>query len=303
MRTGRVRLRWFPLYPTKALAGLVFVLSAMWYAAASQNNTAVYLLLFGLAAIFLVSVPHTLLNLAGLRVATESIKPTFAGQEVSLPVEIMNRSHATRYGIVFTLADSDGVAERIDGIPAGKGARTTIRFAAPARGEHQVESLCLTSAYPLGFLRTMKRVPVEQRYIVYPKPAGDAKLPFDRSRTRHAKPKPEMGEGDDFAGVRSYILGESQRHIDWKAVARGQALMTKQFSAEASGSLYLDFAALPLGGLEDRLSQLALWIIEAERARHPYGLRLPSVEITPSLGQLHFHRCLRTLALFNESTS
>jgi uncharacterized protein (DUF58 family) len=112
-----------------------------------------------------------------------------------------------------------------------------------------------------------------------------------------------MGEGDDFAGVRPYILGESQRHIDWKAVARGQGLMTKQFSPEASGSLYLDLASAALAGLEDRLSQLALWVLEAERARRPYGLRLPSVEIAPSLGDLHFHRCLRTLALFSESAS
>ena len=75
--------------------------------------------------------------------------------------------------------------------------------------------------------------------------------------------------------------------------------MTKQFTAEPeSGLLYLDFAAIRMGQVEERLSQLALWIIEAERARHPYGLRLPDVEIPPSLGEAHFHRCLQTLALF-----
>jgi uncharacterized protein (DUF58 family) len=94
------------------------------------------------------------------------------------------------------------------------------------------------------------------------------------------------------------VRGESQRHIDWKAVARGQALMTKQFTAESDGLLYLDFAAVRLDDLEARLSQLALWVIEAERARRPYGLRLPLVEIPPSLGEPHLHRCLRALALF-----
>jgi len=95
------------------------------------------------------------------------------------------------------------------------------------------------------------------------------------------------------------VRGESQRHIDWKAVARGQALMTKQFTAESDGLLYLDFEAVRrLDDLEARLSQLALWVIEAERARRPYGLRLPLVEIPPSLGEPHLHRCLRALALF-----
>jgi uncharacterized protein (DUF58 family) len=119
-----------------------------------------------------------------------------------------------------------------------------------------------------------------------------------RACSTRRRPRAELGEGDDFAGVRAYVPGESQRHIDWKAVARGQALMTKQFTAEADGLLYLDFAEVRLSDLEDRLSQLALWVIEAERARHPYGLRLPTAEIPPSLGESHFHRCLRALALF-----
>jgi len=83
-----------------------------------------------------------------------------------------------------------------------------------------------------------------------------------------------------------------------KAVARGQALMTKQFTADSDGLLYLDFAGVQLDDLEARLSQLALWVIEAERARRPYGLRLPTVEIPPSLGEPHLHRCLHALALF-----
>ena len=51
----------FPLaYPTAGFAALLFVLAAMWYAASSQNSAAIYLLLFVLAAVFLVSIPNTL---------------------------------------------------------------------------------------------------------------------------------------------------------------------------------------------------------------------------------------------------
>jgi uncharacterized protein (DUF58 family) len=74
--------------------------------------------------------------------------------------------------------------------------------------------------------------------------------------------------------------------------------MTKQFTAEEQGFVYLDFSALRFADVEDRLSQLALWVIEAERARRPYGLRLPGTEIPPAVGQSHFHQCLRALSLF-----
>ena len=125
----------------------------MWYAASSQNSPAVYLLLFGLAAVFLVSIPHTLLNLADVTIAPESAKPAFAGEEVSLAVEIMNCSRTTRRGIELVLPHSGGEHKHVDYIPAGKAARVTLRFPAGQRGEHRAGTFRLTSIYPLGFVR------------------------------------------------------------------------------------------------------------------------------------------------------
>ncbi len=286
------------IYPTAGFAGLLFVLGAMWYAASSQNNAAVYLLFFAVTAVFLVSIPHTLINLAGVTVTLESVQPAFAGQEVSLPLEIMNDSRATRHGIELTLSGSDRAHQRIDYIPAHKAARVTLRFPARQRGEYKAGTLCLTSAYPLGFIRFLKKFSSSQTYIVYPRPAGEVRLPSSFVWQRDGRPLTEFGEGDDFAGQRAYVPGESQRHIDWRAVARGQPLMTKQFTAEAEGVVYLDFSALHFANVEERLSQLALWVIEAERAGRPYGLRLARIEIPPAVGQSHFHQCLRALSLF-----
>jgi uncharacterized protein (DUF58 family) len=291
----------FPLlYPTAGFAALLFVLGAMWYAASSQNSPAVYLLLFGLMAVFLVSIPHTLLNLAGVTIAPESAKPSFVGEEVCLPVEIMNCSRAARHGIELVLPGPGSERKRIDYIAAGKAARVTLRFPAGQRGKHRIGTFRLTSIYPLGFVRVLKKFTSSQTYLVYPKPSGDTRLPVHRARSPHNRPQTELGEGDDFAGVRAYVPGESQRHIDWRAVARGQPLMTKQFAAEAEGSVHLDFSALPFHGIEKRLSQLALWVIEAERVRRPYSLRLPNTDIPPAVGEAHFHRCLRALSLFPE---
>ena len=152
----------FPLaYPTAGFGALLFVLGAMWYAASSQNSAAIYLLLFLLASVFLVSIPNTLTNLAGVTLRVESAKPTFAGDEVFLPVEIMNTSRATRYGIEVVLPDADKTRERVDCIPRESAARLTLRFAAHHRGEHKIEKLDLTSCYPLGFVRASKRFVVQ----------------------------------------------------------------------------------------------------------------------------------------------
>ena len=273
----------------------------MWYAASSQNNAAVYLLLFVLTAVFLVSIPHTLINLAGVTVTLESVQPAFVGQEVSLPLEIMNDSRAIRYGIELAVSGSNRKQQRIDYIPAHKAARVTLRFPVRQRGEHCVETLCLTSAYPLGFIRFLKKFASSQTYIVYPKPAGEVRLPSSFVLRRDGRPLTEFGEGDDFAGVRPYVHGESQRHIDWKAVARGRSLMTKQFTAEAEGVVYLDFSALGSADVEEKLSQLALWVIEAERARRPYALRLPGTQILPAVGWSEDSHALPKLNRFSRS--
>ena len=270
----------------------------MWYAASSQNSAAIYLLLFVLAAMFLVSIPNTLINLTGVTVRVESAKPTFAGDDVCLPVEIINNSRAIRYGIEVVFPDADKTRARVDCIPRETAARLTLRFSARHRGEHKIETLDLTSCYPLGFVRASKRFVSNQTYLVYPRPMGNSQLPTGRSRFADSWVQQGIGHGDDFAGVRAYVPGESQRHIDWKAVARGQPLMTKEFAAETKGAVCLDFSELHVADVEERLSQLALWVIEAERARQPYGLRLPGIEISPSLGQMHFHYCLRALSLF-----
>jgi uncharacterized protein (DUF58 family) len=290
------RVRWAI---TGNAAAFVAVLIAMWYSGSSQQNGAAYLLLFGLTGLGIVSIPHAFSNVRGLTARAEAIKPTFAGQETTLPIEISNGSRTARKGLRVRLPSTTRSYETIGLLPPGKAARTSLRFLASRRGEHQIDAICLETFYPLGLLRIKRVVDVTQRYLVYPKPDGNSTLPELGSPNRNGRRRELPNEGDDFAGVRAYVPGESQRHIDWKAVARGQPMMTKQFSDENdSGPLYLDYSSAGAGELEERLSQLSLWILEAERLRRPYGLRLPSVEIPPSLGEMHFHRCLRTLALF-----
>lgn len=294
MKAGKFSL----VRPTAGFAALLFVLGAMWYAASSQNSAAIYLLLFLLASVFLVSIPHTLINLSGVTLRVESAKPVFAGEEVCLPVEIMNGSRATRYQIEVVLSDANKTRECLDYVPHEGAGRLTLRFSARHRGEHKIITLDLTSCYPLGFVRASRRFVSNQTYLIYPKPAGNPQLPTNRSGLVDRSSQQGIGHGDDFAGVRAYVRGESQHHIDWKAVARGQPLMTKQFAVETKRAVYLDFFELHSADVEEKLSQLTLWVIEAERSKQPYGLRLPGIKISPALGQKHFHYCLRALSLF-----
>jgi len=110
----------------------------------------------------------------------------------------------------------------------------------------------------------------------------------------------ERGQGlEDFSGMRQYHRGDSPRHIAWKVAARDQGLLTKQFTGRAETELWLDWALLPRQmGVEERLSLLARWVLDAHAAGLTYGLRLPGATIEMAAGEAHRDRCLETLAVF-----
>jgi uncharacterized protein (DUF58 family) len=102
---------------------------------------------------------------------------------------------------------------------------------------------------------------------------------------------------DDFSGLRGYQHGDSPRRVDWKASAKEQGLLTKQFQGAENASLWLDWNLLPGRDAEQKISVLTRWALDAQVSGQPYGLRLPGREITPGYGEQHDHLCLEALAL------
>ena len=100
--------------------------------------------------------------------------------------------------------------------------------------------------------------------------------------------------------LRSYRAGDAPKLIAWKALAREQGMLTKEFSATASSELWLDWDDARAGDVEARLSVLTHWVLQAERFGQSYGLRLPGTAIAPARGESHRTRCLEALALFQE---
>jgi uncharacterized protein (DUF58 family) len=140
----------------------------------------------------------------------------------------------------------------------------------------------------------VRHVEVQADYFVYPEPRGQDELPEMLATGMEGPPH---RSGDDFSGVRAYSPGESLRHIDWKAYARGRPLMVKQFTGGVGRELWLESRLLPRMSLDDRLSQLTLWALEAEEGDIPYGLSVGDVNLPPDLGTLHQRRVLEALAI------
>jgi uncharacterized protein (DUF58 family) len=275
--------------------GLLFLIFSMAYAGFSQSNTAAWLLAFLTLSLALVSLVHTWRNLHGLTIGSEPLEPVFAGE--LLPARLRLRQMSGRRTLALHLrSPQGGAATRVPEVRPGESPRAEISLPAPLRGHFPAFTVRASSLFPLGFFTASCLVTLPQAHFVYPRPEGDRPLPLDPA-VSSGSPSGSHPDGDDFAGVRDWRMGESMRHIDWKAAARSDRLMAKQWHGGEATRLLLSWESLEGVETEARLRQLAQWVVQAARLEAQYELRLPGLPpVGPGRDEAHFHACLRALA-------
>ena len=283
------------ILPTRAGVLFGFTVVVMLLGCVNYNLGLGYVLTFLMSGIGIISILHTFRNLVRLQLKPGRPEPVFAGGEALFPVLLANQDALARRSIGLMRA---GEAPLF--VDLGPGQTTTVQISVPAarRGLLPLERLRALTTFPIGLFYAWSNLNLDVHCLVYPRPeAGHVPLPAPRAGDSDGV---QMDKGEnDFAGLRKYQAGDSLRHVAWKALARGQPVMTKQFSGLAAGELWLEWEALPSTmPLEARLSRLTRWVLEAARAGHTYGLRVPSITIPPGAGLAHDHQCLTALALF-----
>jgi len=219
----------------------------------------------------------------------------FAGGTAFFTVHLENGGDADRYAIGLT---HDRTQASFVDLTARSTTPVTAAVPALRRGILRPGRLILFTRFPLGLYYAWAYLDLDLRCIVYPRPAPPG-LPMPPAAAS-AGAGAERGQGqEDFSGLRQYYLGDSPRHIAWKAAARDQGLLTKQFTGRAETELWLDWAQLPPQmSVEERLSHLTRWVLDAHAAGVTYGLRLPGANVERAAGEAQRDRCLEVLALY-----
>jgi uncharacterized protein (DUF58 family) len=253
-----------------------------------------HLFTFLVGGMALVSILHTYRNLAGLGFAAGRTSPAFAQGHAGYEICIDNPGALRRPGIQLALAGEPPVLTALE----GQQTRSVMLWRnCTHRGVLPLGRCTVSTRYPLGLFRAWAFVELPLACCVYPRP-GPVRVP---PQTPAYKPHQSGDKGrgvDDFIGFRPWRPGDSPRHVFWKAAARDQTLLVKQFGGDRTEEIWLDWAALPGMGTEARLSQLCRWVIDAHRDHQPFGLRLPGCEIAIGSGAPHRQRCLEALARY-----
>ncbi len=252
-----------------------------------------------------MSMLHTFRNLARLSITPGKVEPVFAGENAEFHL-IMHNPSATRFsvGIKRTkLRDAPPTFGDVAGAVAGDAGIThtstnlMLPMAMASRGMVSCGRIEIFTEYPVGLFHAWSYVDFGMTCLVYPKPdQGGGALPISANGNGEGN-MPVAGD-EEFQSLRAYRQGDTLRQIAWKALAREQGLLVKEFGSTTSADLWLDYAQLEGLGVEQRLSRLTWWVLEAERANLPYGLKLPDTTFKPTMGRQHRDHCLRALALY-----
>lgn len=260
----------------------------------NYNNNLGFMLVFLLIAVVLNAMRRTHSNLLDLQLRMLGVEPVFAGQAAQFRIWLEHTTQRPRYGIELSAGGDSSLVN----LPQPGGTHVLIARPTTTRGWLECGHIKLWTTFPLGLFRAWTWVNSSQRCLVYPAPRGGLPLPPTQALDSSDQGD-EQGEGsDDFAGLRAYQVGDSPRHVAWKASAHGDDLLVKRFSSQAQPRLWLDWQMLGHEPLELRLSQLCQWILKAEELGLDYGLRLPGKVFAPAHGDAQRRRCLEALALY-----
>jgi uncharacterized protein (DUF58 family) len=281
------------ILPTKQGYVFAFVMGLLLVASIQYALSLGFVLTFLLGSMAGVALLHTWRNLAHLRLRPARCEPVFAGDVAHFGITVETPSQ-TRFSIAVRRKGGDPVyADVVSGEPTGM----AVPLATTRRGLHRCGRLEVFTRYPIGFFHAWSYVDFDLAVLVYPRPDPEGGHPPSVTRGANEEGIPVQGD-EEFNMLRGYRPGDTPRQIAWKALAREQGLLTKEFSATASSELWLDLDDVKAPDLERRLAILAHWVVTAERFGQAYGLRLPGVRLPPARGEAQRAQCLEALALY-----
>ncbi|HMQ02991.1 MAG TPA: DUF58 domain-containing protein [Pyrinomonadaceae bacterium] len=242
------------------MLGLVMIVG---FSAWNSGNNLLFLVLSFLAASMFVGFFAGSLSLKKLDVKMRFPESIFAEQETPILVSIHNRKRLLpSYSIVAEVRGRQRDTSSILGdlkkilpawlavrlakapitrrtlsyfvhIPASRSIEKKNDHVFPYRGRFIIKDFELSTRFPFGFFRHRRRLAAkETELIVFPKISSVSVdgpiVPLDAGRMAVVK----RGSGQDLLAMRGYQPNDDLRRIDWKATARSQTLMVREFASE-----------------------------------------------------------------------
>jgi uncharacterized protein (DUF58 family) len=291
-------LRSIFIVPAKVGWAFLVLLALLLVTAINYQNSLIYGLTFWLFSVAMSAQLFTYRNLSGLTVKTSHSINGFSGSSVEIPILLSDKKRDHQGLMIHWSTSGQDDIIMIADVMCHQEKEILVPFQLPQRGYLHTSRLRIETRFPFGFYKSWTWLRLKTPGIVYPKPII---TPFIAS-TGEGDEMPTDANlsigNDEFIGLRNYRPGDSLKHVAWKYLAKGKGLLSKEYDNQQISMQWLDWFSLQGMSVEQRLSHLTGWILQAEQQGRAYGLKLPQLEIKPNVGDAHRDDCLKHLALY-----
>ncbi len=238
------------------LVALIFLFQAYFH-----DKNIVYIFLFFLMGIVVVNNIFLKKNLKGLDFELMGVQNRFAKEESLIWLRVKNDTTLDRYDIwLDSQLSFDILAESQKDI--------WLKKVFQKRGRVEGIKVRVSSTFPLNmFDKYYSILEFKRKFIIYPAKRGRSLIDsFGDSLS-------PFGLREDFRGVREYQNSDKASLIHWKSLAKGQ-IKTKEFEHKHQFDGFVFDLEKIEGDLESRLSQITLWVVEADRENFEFLVKL-----------------------------
>ena len=282
------------ILPTRSGLGFAALLLVMLLAGLNYANSLALFATFSLMSFGLVTMNLCHRNLMGLRISSATPLPAFAGDDAVVELSIENGTAVDRFSLRAAVNGRDALLVEL---ASAHSARLRMPIATLRRGLQRVDRLRIDTDFPFGLFRAWTWLHLPLDIVVYPRSRGEQPAPQGGAGRDASTGRLSAGV-DEWWALRPFRDGDSPRQVDWKAYAREQPLLVKEYRGAAAENLAFDLQDAKTADLETRLEQIARWICSAESRGARYSLMLPGTRVDADHGNAHRHRCLEALALY-----
>jgi len=285
--------------------GVRFLLATVLLGLASINtgNNLIYLIFGLMLSIIVISYALVSVNISGLEIKVKAPGPVYAGETSKVVLGITNNKKISSYSLKILLPPEFNSAGFVPLVKSGEAFFSSVSVRPSRRGVFGYGNFLVESSFPFIFFRRRRRVRVQGSLIVYPA-LLEVNLDSLGGKRGRGTDSQRPGEGEELLSLREFRGGDSRKSIHWKASARADTLLVKEYSAHMPkmAEIIIDGSGLDMpDAFEKAVSYAASAAVWLTGRGYYVSLRAPGAEVPYGTGRGHMYRLLDHLAMLNES--
>lgn len=228
------------MLPTKRLVVLAFVATAAALAAGFVEGGSSIWIAIDVLLVISCAVDAVLGRRRRVHAERAAADIFSVGRPNAVTITLTNRSDRI---LVGTAMDDPIEHATTTGLPghfelgAHGSAQLRYEVTPDRRGKRTFGSVTVRYALPLGLLARQERIDLERAVDVYPDVHAARALEMLRRRGREDARVGSLrvrGGDTEFERLRPYQRGDEMKHVDWRASARREELVARQYQAESN---------------------------------------------------------------------